>query len=281
MKSFLFFLTIYVLTANTQVFGQDYTVRKVPENQRPKDVITSFHRNAVDSTEYPWKTVGRVNIGGLTHCTGSLVADNIVLTAAHCLYSKRLRSMVPTSSVHFLAGYAHGEHVAHSRVLAYETGPGFDGINGANTDNMPHDWALLILADPLGATLGYIPLHDAFQSSEARGANGANGRAVLSTSQIATAGYPRDRAHILSLEQDCRIVNAFNGGAVLVTSCISLQGDSGGPILQPSDKGWVLIGLQTAAAQRGEVRSSIGVSALAFIRTFSMLTQAAAPVGHD
>lgn len=258
----------FICLASSTVWAQDYKVRKLPENQLPKDVITSFRRDTVDSTAYPWRTIGRVNVGGTTHCTGSLVADNIVLTAAHCLYSKSLQTMVPTSMVHFLAGYAHGEYVAHSKVIAYETGANFNGKSGANTANMPHDWALLILEEPLGISLGHLKLHSAFSGTYY---GNSEGRAVLSTSNIAAAGYPQDRAHILSVEKGCRIVNAFNRGAVLVTSCVSLQGDSGGPILQKLDENWVLIGVQTAAAQRGRKRSSIGVSALAFVRTFSGL----------
>ncbi|MEX0299242.1 MAG: serine protease [Kordiimonas sp.] len=275
MKIFFSIAALCTVLVSSALSAQDYTVREVPENQLPEDVITSFHRKAMDSNVYPWRTVGRVNVGGTTHCTGSLIAENIVLTAAHCLYSKSLKTMVPATMVQFLAGYAHGEYAAHSRVIAYETGDGFNGQAGANTSNMPHDWALLILADPIGAKLGHIELHGAFAGASS--GNPRSQRAVLSTSKIAAAGYPQDRAHILSIEQNCKIVNAFNGGAVLVTSCISLQGDSGGPILQETDDGWVLVGLQTAAAQRGRVRSSVGVSALAFIRTFSSLQEARSP----
>lgn len=264
----IFFLAWFASAAA----GQDYKVRKLPDNQLPKDVVTSFHRKAMDSSVYPWRTIGRVNVGGTTHCTGSLVADNIVLTAAHCLYSKRLQRMVPANMVHFLAGYAHGDYAAQSKIIAYETGIKFDGKAGANTANMPHDWALLILQEPLGITLGHLELHDAFSEARLSNSRTKKPRAVLSTSHIAAAGYPQDRSHLLSLERNCRIVNAFNRGTVLVTSCLSLQGDSGGPILQEAGDEWFLIGVQTAAAQRGRVRSSIGISALAFIRTFAGLT---------
>ncbi len=242
-----------------------YAQRALPEDAMPENVITSFHRRAVDSSLTPWRSVGRVNIGGIVHCSGGLVAENIVLTAAHCLYDQRLKQMVSAGMIHFLAGYAHGEYLAHSRASSYIYGEKFNGALGADRRNLPYDWALVVLREPIGREHGSLSLHKSFIPDEA----GHVG--LLNSPVVTTAGYPKDRAHILSLEENCSIHKAMGGGIVLLTSCIALHGDSGGPILQKIGEEWMLIGIQTSAIKRGRIHASIGLSALAFRDSFYKL----------
>ncbi len=243
---------------------------KMRPSDRPKDVITSFHRRAVDSSKAPWRAVGRINVGGRVHCTGALVAENIVLTAAHCLYGKRLQKMVSPNSVHFLTGYAKGDYLAHSKVKQYTVGPGFDGSKGSLAANMPYDWALLLLEKPLGRDNGFLDLHEKLKRHRRKPGKGKP-RIALPSTEIITAGYPADRAHVLSLEENCAVKQVRARGRVLISNCTAIPGDSGGPILQKPNGKWRLIGLNVASIQNKTGHGSIILSALAFRDTLAAI----------
>jgi V8-like Glu-specific endopeptidase len=61
--------------------------------------------------QWPWSSIGRVNIATITRtrfCTGSLVGPRTVITAAHCMFDDRLNEWFKPNLVHFVAGLSPG-----------------------------------------------------------------------------------------------------------------------------------------------------------------------------
>jgi len=65
-----------------------------------------------ESARQDWQAVGRVTIEGNTRslCTGTLIAPDTVVTAAHCVTNGETGQPLPFYKLNFVAGWHDGEH---------------------------------------------------------------------------------------------------------------------------------------------------------------------------
>lgn len=191
------------------VTGAMAEVRSIP------GVIGTDDRVAVDSAEYPWPAVGHINIAGFRDrqfCSGTLIAPDLVVTAAHCLYDKRSGGFHKASSIHFVAGVRRDVAQGHS-VGACISSPVSQFYQRRRIPvDLDKDIALLRLRNP-------IPLERAVPIST---------KEITPDLSLTHAGYPRDRRFLPSVHKSCRAIKRRS--RLIFTSCDTNFGASGGPV---------------------------------------------------
>lgn len=171
-----------------------------------------------------WPAVGRVNGAGyrtMSHCTGTLVAPDLVLTAAHCTPAPGK----PPERI-FVAGYLRGDYAAAVPVARGERHPAY-------LSSRPHDprfdIGLLFLESPI-TTVRPLPLAEA------------------SADALGLIGYHRARPHMLSGRFDCPVL--ATSLQTLQLGCEVISGNSGGPVLQRGPDGtWALVAVVSSTYQ--------------------------------
>lgn len=153
---------------------------------------------------------------GSRYCTGILIAPDMVLTAAHCLY----RRGQPIEADEFIFMPGHGTPQGQKIPVLSVIKLGAVTLQPVlKPKDVPLDWALLQLSRAVPDINPLRPAHLTPEQILAKISEGAD---------MFSAGYGSGENSYLHRHENCRLLQI---GQIITTNCEITEGDSGGPIL--------------------------------------------------
>ena len=219
--------------------------------QRPMTINDHFFgrddRVRVNAQDLPWRFMGRFTNSNGEACTATLIAADVIVTAAHCIHNDNAVDAVGT--------FRAESGGAEARSVAYLVNPTFNYRRFTTTDEIDGtDWALIRIDQPLGERLGFAGVRDI----------SALAPAAARATDLYQAGYSWDTGDRLSANVGCHLIE-FHRDGTFSHQCDTTRGDSGSAFLVRNGQSFDVIGVDSNyRTEPGQPAINIAVSAAQF-----------------
>ena len=194
-----------------------------------------------------WEAVGRLDIGKQSYCTAVLIATDLILTAAHCVYDKNGRLRTP-GMLTYRAGLHDGHFVASRAIRRIQPHPDFNATHPMADANIRNDVAILELGTAIPSTTARpFALHPGAE----RGA------------RVSVVSYGRGRDAAPSWQENCGVLQHAQN--LMVFDCDVTNGSSGAPVFLRGNGELEIVSLISAGARVDGKMVSFGMELPAIV----------------
>lgn len=208
---------------------------------------------------YGWEAIGRLDIGKQGFCTGTLIAQDLVLTAAHCALEKSGKPYAP-GKVTFRAGLSNGTSLADRKVVQIAVHPEYAKRPSLSVEGVQTDVALMRLEKPIPYSVA-----DPFALHSGR----------VAGNEVSLASYGRGRSEAITRERSCRILQRYQG--LITFNCDITFGSSGSALLARNGSRWQILSVVSAVGTDGRRKIGFGMELTGIVDQLKAILRRDAP----